>query len=126
MIEEESEKSDTNELGENMSKSEELELRKYFIRALSWVTSVAIAVIISTGGFLYKKMDERVSATEKYQFVHEKETNVYFREYSDRMTRAELELKELRIIQEERLKVLDTILKSQREIIEAIKTQHLN
>lgn len=125
-MEEELEKNETVNMGENMSKSEELELRKYFIRALSWVAAIAVTIIISAGGFLYKKMDERVSAIEEYRLVHEKETNTQLREYSDRVTSVEHELKEFKILQEERLKVLDTILKSQREIVEAVKAQHLN
>lgn len=105
-----------------MPKADELELRRYFIKALIWVSSVAVSIIISVGGFLYKKMDDRIAALEEYRLSHEEQNKIRLVEYSSRLVKLEADVQTIRDWQKDMQEMVRLSSSNQREILEAIRS----
>lgn len=105
-----------------MSKADELELRRYFIKALIWVSGAAVSIIISVGGFLYKKMDDRLVALEEYRLTHEEKGKSTLVEYSSRLVKLETDVQVIRDWQKDMQETVKESRSNQREILEAIRS----
>lgn len=108
--------------GKTMSKADELELRRYFIKALIWVSGAAVSIIISVGGFLYKKMDDRLVALEEYRLTHEEKGKSTLVEYSSRLVKLETDVQVIRDWQKDMQETVKESRSNQREILEAIRS----
>lgn len=105
-----------------MSKADELELRRYFIKALIWVSGAAVSIIISVGGFLYKKMDDRLVTLEEYRLAHEEKGKSTLVEYSSRLVKLETDVQVIRDWQKDMQETVKESRSNQREILEAIRS----
>jgi hypothetical protein len=111
----------TNLTEKTMSKAEETELRKYFIRALLYVSGVAVSIMLSVGGFLYRRMDEQISEIKAYRVEDMRENRQIVVDYSNRLTRLETDVQIIREWQKEMQETVKESRSNQREILEAIK-----
>lgn len=105
-----------------MSKADELELRRYFIKALIWVSGVAVSVIISVGGFLYKRMDDQVSEIKLYRIEALEENKRMAVEYSGRITKLETDIQVIRDWQKDMQETIKESRSNQKEILDAIRS----
>lgn len=108
--------------GKIMSKADELELRRYFIKALIWVSGAAVSIIISVGGFLYKRMDDQVNELKTYRIEHQEENRRIMVDYSSRITRLETDIQVIRDWQKDMQETVKESRSNQREILDAIRS----
>lgn len=102
----------------NMSKADELEFRRYFTKALAWASGVAVSIVISIGGFLYKKMDDRMTTIEK-------ENREIMVDYSSRIVRLETATQDIQVWQKDMQEAVKEAMKesrnNQQEILNAVR-----
>lgn len=115
----------TNLTEKTMSKAEETELRRYFIKALMWATGVAVTIIMSAGGVLYKQMYDQVKDQalefKNYRSEHQEENKRVMVDYSSRLAILENEVNTIKQWQKEMQDMAKLSNNNQREILEAIK-----
>lgn len=107
-----------------MSKADE-ELRRAFIKALMWATGVAVTIIISAGGVLYKQMYDQVKSQadkfETYRIEHQDENKKVMVDYSSRIATLESEVKTIQAWQKEMQEMAKISNSNQQEILAAIR-----
>lgn len=108
-----------------MSKADE-ELRRAFIKALMWATGVAVTIIISAGGVLYKQMYDQVkdqaNEFKLYRAEHQEENKRVMVDYSSRIATLENEVNGIKQWQKEMQEMARLSNSNQREILEAIRS----
>jgi hypothetical protein len=108
-----------------MSKADELELRRYFIKALVWASGVAVSITISAGGFLYKQIADQVNELNIYRIEHQEENRKIMVDYSSRFATLESEVSTIKQWQKEMQEIAKLSNSNQQEILRAIQSLNL-